>query len=174
MVVWRDCSRLKTASRTGASVKREPSSPPVNRRISLVVSPTGEKKRLAVEDPVLLGVFVRKVFCKQDRRVRVRAGGVFGSAHQAMASIRGDVFLRAEGVSFPSLRVCTARGQLTGRIVLEEAEDAPVVVRDKGEFALVDDKVGSADARRAKVATEQHQLVRILLRGRGAFGQREK
>ena len=29
MVVWRDCSRLKTASRTGTNVKREPSRPPV-------------------------------------------------------------------------------------------------------------------------------------------------
>lgn len=70
MVVWRDCSRLKTASRTGTSVKREPSSPPVDEGISLVCC--GDRlERLAVEDPVLLGVFVWKVFRKQDRRVRV-------------------------------------------------------------------------------------------------------
>ena len=48
------------------------------------------------------------------------------------------------------------RRQLTGRIVLEEAENTAVVVRDKGEFALV----------------EQHKLVRVLLRK--AFRQREK
>lgn len=54
--------------------------------------------------------------------------------------------------------------ELTRRVVLEEAEHAAIIVRDEGELAFVDDKVGAADARRSEVATEHDELVRILLR----------